>query len=330
MTAATESASPQELQRLLAGIAHEIRHATRVQGLLLKQMADARGEQDEAATLELADATTQLGFHVDNLIEAAYASAGVQSEAAAVDVDFVLARATHQFSWDVSVRPSGVVVVTHRYALAEMAREMVLLLSRAGMGRRIVLSASAGNGKLAIEAVATEKTPAVTVGRIRKEIDGVLLTLQRLSGAKVTPLKDGRGVRAVLPCREKPTRPLVLLFTQDRSLAQLVERSIPSQATELRWWPMSIPLLVTLQEVASPEQVALCIIDARARDDFLPRLYSAVAHARLRDRVVLVGVAETCPVPEVLAEFARVVPRGDLAKTMQSALGSKRSGSRHS
>jgi hypothetical protein len=78
-------------------------------------------------------------------------------------------------------------------------------------------------------------------------------------------LKDGRGVRAVLPYREKPTRPLVLLLTQDQGLAKLVERSSPSQSLEVRWWPMSIPLLVTLQEATSPEQVALCIIDARAR-----------------------------------------------------------------
>ena len=241
---------------------------------------------------------------------------GVGREAPAVDVDYVLAGATHQHSEDVSVRTSGVVVATHQFALAETAREMVLLLSRAGMGRKVVLSASAANGKLAIEAEATDETPAVTAGRIRKEIDGVLLTLQRLSGATVSPLKNGRGVRAVLPYREKPTRPLVLLLTQDQGLAKLVERNSPSQSLEVRWWPMSIPLLVTLQEATSSEQVALCIIDARARDDFLPRLYTAVAREHLRDRVVMVGVDETYPVPEELAEFARVVSRRDLAGTL--------------
>ena len=200
MTSAKETASPQERQRLLAGIAHEIRHATRVQGLLLKQMADARGDQNEASTRELAEATKQLRFHVDNLIEAAYACVGVGREAPAVDVDYVLAGATHQHSEAVSVRTSGVVVATHQFVLAETAREMVLLLSRAGMGRRVVLSASAANGKLAIEAEATDETPAVKVGRIRKEIDGVLLTLatpQRRDGIAVEGRARCKGGVAV-------------------------------------------------------------------------------------------------------------------------------------
>lgn len=276
-------------RRFLSGWAHDLRSLLDGQVLGARLLQQGVRTPNPETLDQLYESLEQLAFESSMFIEAAYACVGEPNQPKPLELDDLMRRATASLRDRVTLVPSNIVVDANEYAVARAMREMVLLLLRTRVAKRVKVSASLAGNSLAIAAVGEGVRRKPAAEQLREALGDAFGALQVLTKVGVSVSDGGRGLKAVFGVGLRPeSRAQVLVLTRDAALRRTVARACRGTGIGVAAWTSSLPVLVALQEVGSVDPLKACVIDASVTDDCIERLYQTLGHASGRDRVLVV------------------------------------------